>query len=62
VSAVRGRAVLVAAQLLKSKGAGQVVLPAPVAPREFDGPNGELLRLQDEILYLALETLRKGQP
>lgn len=62
VPAVRGRAVLVAAQLLKSKGAGQVVLPAPVAPREFDGPNGELLRLQDEILYLALETLRKGQP
>lgn len=62
VPAVRGRAVLVAAQLLKSKGAGQVVLPPPAAPKEFDGPNGELLRLQDEILYLALETLRKGQP
>jgi hypothetical protein len=62
VPAVRGRAALVMAQLLKSKGPAKVVLPAPSAPREFDGPDGELLRLQDEILYLALETLRKGGP
>jgi hypothetical protein len=62
VPAVRGRAALVMAQLLKSKGAAKIVLPPPSAPREFDGPDGELLRLQDEILYLALESLRKGEP
>jgi len=62
VPAARGRAVVAATQLLKSKGAGQIALPEPAPPKEFDGPNGELLRLQDEILYLALETLRKGQP
>jgi hypothetical protein len=62
VPAVRGRAALVMAQLLKSKGASKVVLPPPSAPREFDGPDGELLRLQDEVLYLALESLRKGEP
>jgi Cytochrome c554 and c-prime len=57
--ALRGRAVSIVDELLKAKGAGQVVLPAPAPPREYAGPDGELLRLQDEVLYLALEALRK---
>ncbi len=59
LAALRGRAVSVVDGLLKSKGAGQVVLPAPAPPREYAGADGELLRLQDEVLYLALDALRK---
>ena len=34
-------------------------LPPSAPPAEFEGPDGELLHLQDVIIYLALETLRK---
>jgi Cytochrome c554 and c-prime len=57
--ALRGRAVAIVDGILKSSGPGQLVLPAPSPPREFGGPDGELLRLQDEVLYLALDALRK---
>jgi len=62
VAESRGRAAVVLAGLLKSKGAKQLDLRAPAPPREFQGPDSELFRLQDEILYLALETLRRPQP
>ena len=32
---------------------------APTRPIEFAGPDGELLRLQDEAMALALEALRR---
>ena len=35
-------------------------IPAPAPPAEFAGPDGELLRLQDEALALALMALRKA--
>jgi hypothetical protein len=53
---VRGRAALVLADLIRQKK--KLDLPAPAPPAEFAGPDGELLRLQDEALALALETLR----
>jgi hypothetical protein len=62
VAESRGRAAVVLAGLLKSKGAKQLDLRPPAPPREFQGPDSELFRLQDEILYLALETLRRPQP
>jgi hypothetical protein len=56
---LRGRSASVLASLLKSKHTGQLDIPPAAPPAEFQGPDGELLRLQDEVLYLALETLRK---
>ena len=34
----------------------------PARPAEFKGPDAELLRLQDEVLALALEALRRSKP
>jgi len=54
---VRGRAALVLADLIRQKK--KLDIPKPAPPAEFAGPDGELLRLQDEVLALALETLRR---
>jgi hypothetical protein len=59
VAELRGRAVKAARQLLKD-AAGTLTLAKPSAPDAFEGPDGELLRLQDEALELALDTLRKN--
>lgn len=61
LAALRGRGALLLAELLKGRK-GALELPAPSAPVEFAGPDGELLRVQDEILYLVLEALRKEEP
>ncbi len=63
-----------AAQLAQLRGRGAALLtallasaePAPslppsAPPSEFRGPDGELLHLQDVIIYLALETLRRPE-
>lgn len=54
---VRGRAALLLADLIRQKK--KLDLPKPAPPAEFAGPDGELLRLQDEVLALALETLTR---
>jgi hypothetical protein len=36
-------------------------VPAPAKPGEFTGPDSELLRLQDEVLVLAIEALRRPE-
>jgi hypothetical protein len=51
-----------AAVLLRANGAKSLAIPAPASPREYQGADGELLRIEDEILYLALEALRKPEP
>ena len=58
VAGARGGAALVLARVLRA-GAKDPALPAAAAPREFKGPDGELLRLQDEAIALALEALRR---
>ena len=58
VAGARGGAALVLARVLRA-GARDPALPAAAAPREFKGPDGELLRLQDEAIALALEALRR---
>jgi hypothetical protein len=58
---LRGRAASLLAELLAT-GKRAPNLEAPPAPAEFTGPDGELLHIQDVVLYLALETLRSRQP
>jgi hypothetical protein len=58
ISEARGRAALVLADLIRKKK--KLDLPKPAPPLEFAGPDGELLRLQDEVLALALESLRRS--
>jgi hypothetical protein len=58
VTAARGGAATVLARVLR-EGAKHPALPPPSPPREFKGPDGELLRLQDEAIALALEALRR---
>jgi hypothetical protein len=57
VAELRGRAVRAARQLLK-EGAVARGLPPPRPQAGWPGPDGELLRLQDEALALALEAMR----
>jgi hypothetical protein len=58
VAEARGGAALVLARVLRA-GAKAPALPPASPPREFKGPDGELLRLQDEAIALALEALRR---
>jgi hypothetical protein len=58
VAEARGGAALVLARVLRG-GAKLPALPPASPPREFKGPDGELLRLQDEAIALALEALRR---
>jgi hypothetical protein len=60
VAALRGRAVVLLERLLRS-GQRLPALPPPARPQEFGGADGELLRLQDEVLALALEALRRPE-
>jgi hypothetical protein len=54
----RARGFAVLERLLKTR-AHQLDLPPPAPPSEFRGADSELLRIQDEILALALEALRR---
>ena len=58
--ALRGQAVQALEKVLRS-GARTPSAPDPARPAEYSGPDGELLRLQDEVLALALEALRRPQ-
>jgi hypothetical protein len=54
----RSRALALLERALRS-GTRAPNLPPPQRPREFGGPDGELLRIQDEVMALALEALRR---
>ena len=58
IAELRGRAAVLLERLLRA-GARSPGAAAPARPLEFAGPDGELLRLQDEALALALEALRR---
>src|SRR5262249_44126570 len=57
----RGRAAGLPERRLRA-GDRTPTAPPPARPTEFKGPDGELLRLQDEVLALALEALRRPSP
>jgi hypothetical protein len=56
----RTRAVAALERALRA-GARAPALPPAQKPPEFDGADGELLRLQDEAMALAIEALRRPQ-
>jgi hypothetical protein len=58
VAGLRGEGVAALEKLLRS-GTRAPDLAAPKTPDEFQGPDAELLRLQDEVMALALQALRK---
>jgi Cytochrome c554 and c-prime len=58
--ALRGEAVQLLDKLLRA-GARTPGAPDPAKPGEYQGPDGELLRLQDEVIALALEALRRPE-
>jgi hypothetical protein len=58
IAELRGRAAVLLERLLRA-GARSPGAAAPARPIEFAGPDGELLRLQDEAMALALEALRR---
>lgn len=58
VAELRGRGAVLLDRLLRA-GARAPGLPPAARPVEFRGPDSELLRLQDEVLALALEALRR---
>jgi len=58
IAELRGEAAVLLERLLRA-GARSPGASAPSRPLEFAGPDGELLRLQDEAIALALEALRR---
>jgi hypothetical protein len=58
IAELRGQAAVLLERLLRA-GARSPGAAAPKHPIEFAGPDGELLRLQDEAMALALEALRR---
>ena len=58
IAELRGQAAVLLERLLRA-GARSPGAAAPKHPIEFAGPDGELLRLQDEAITLALEALRR---
>jgi hypothetical protein len=58
---LRGQGIAALDKLLRA-GARTPQLPAPATPDEYKGPDAELLRLQDEVLALALQALRSPKP
>jgi hypothetical protein len=61
VAELRGRGAAALERLLRA-GARVPNLPPPSKPVEFQGPDSELLRLQEEALALAIEALRRPEP
>jgi hypothetical protein len=56
VAAVQGRVIMLLDSLLRRDARAVVHIPPP-PPARYEGPDAELLRLQDEVLALAIESL-----
>jgi hypothetical protein len=61
VAAVQGRVIVLLDSLLR-RDARAVVRIAPPPPTAYKGPDAELLKLQEEVLALALESLATAPP
>jgi len=54
---IRGEAILMLESLLRGRNAPVTDMPPPPGLLEYEGPEGELHRIQDEALALAVEAL-----
>ena len=61
VAAVQGRVIALLDSLLRRDARAVVRIPPP-PPSTYTGPDAELLKLQDEVLSLALESLATAPP
>ena len=57
VAAIQGRAIVLLDRLLRRDGRAPVRVTPPEPPIAYRGADAELLRLQQEVLALALEAL-----
>src|SRR5262249_37875338 len=62
VAAVQGRAVALVDALLRRGGRVAVRVTPPEKKTDYRGPDADLLRLQDEVLSLAIDALRTAPP
>ncbi len=62
VAAVQGRALALIDALLRRGGRAPVRVTPPEKKAEYRGPDADLLRLQDDVLSLAIEALRTAPP
>jgi hypothetical protein len=62
VAAVQGRAIALVDALLRRGGRAPVRVTPPEKKSDYKGPDADLLRLQDDVLSLAIEALRTAPP
>ena len=62
VAAVQGRAIALIDALLRRGGRAPVRVTPPEKKADYKGPDADLLRLQDDVLSLAVEALRTAPP
>jgi hypothetical protein len=62
VAAVQGRAIALIDALLRRGGRAPVRVTPPEQKADYKGPDADLLRLQDDVLSLAIEALRTAPP
>ena len=62
VAAVQGRAIALVDALLRRGGRAPVRVTPPEKKTDYKGPDADLLRLQDDVLSLAIEALRTAPP
>jgi hypothetical protein len=62
VAAVQGRAIALLDALLRRGGRAPVRVTPPEKKTDYKGPDADLLRLQDDVLSLAIEALRTAPP
>jgi hypothetical protein len=62
VAAVQGRAIALIDNLLRRGGRAPVRVTPPEKKSDYKGPDADLLRLQDDVLSLAIEALRTAPP
>jgi hypothetical protein len=62
VAALQGRAIALLDSLLRRGGRMPIRVTPPEKKTEYRGPDADLLRLQEDVLSLAIEALKTAPP
>ena len=62
VAAIQGRVIALLESLLRRGGRAPIRVTPPERKTEYRGPDADLLRLQEEVLMLAIEALKTAPP